>query len=307
MGDDSVMDHVELIGVPFDGYGRAGNQAAASEALRVAGLASAFGSLQVTDRGDLELPAPDPGRGAATSLMNEAALLAMVERVGDAVTRAMEVGHFPVVHGGDCTTLLGTIPALRRTASVGLFFLDGHEDTMPLDVSEDGEAANAEIGLLLGLTGRLLSGPLATRVGVLPRQELAVLGPRDVAWRQRFNIGSLEDHGVWFRSWRQTSARPEESAREAVRHLRAATERWWLHVDLDVLDPQWFAAQGVPGAPGEPDGLSWEALTTVLSTAVGEGGCVGWSVAIYDPEQDPSRADAHRIIRLVNDVASVIT
>jgi hypothetical protein len=88
------MDHVELIGVPFDGYGRTGHQAAASEALRVAGLASAFGSLEVTDRGDLELPAPDPSRGAVTSLMNEIALLAMVERVGEAVTRAVQNGHF---------------------------------------------------------------------------------------------------------------------------------------------------------------------------------------------------------------------
>jgi len=70
--------------------GRTGNQAAASEALREAGLASALGSLEVTDRGDLELPAPEPSCGAATSLMNEAALLAMVERVGEAVTRAVD-------------------------------------------------------------------------------------------------------------------------------------------------------------------------------------------------------------------------
>ena len=301
------MDHVELIGVPFDGWGRTGNQAAASEALRVAGLGSAFGSLEVTDRGDLELPAPEPSRGAATSLVNEAALLVMVESVGEAVRRAVDNGHFPVVHGGDCTTLLGTIPALRRTAPVGLLFVDGHEDTMPLDVSEDGEAANTEIGLLLGLTGRLLKGPLAGSGGVLHRQDVAVLGPRDVAWRRRFNVGSLEDHGVWFRGWQQTSARPEESAREAVRHLRAAAERWWLHLDLDVLDPEVFAAQGVPGDPGEPGGLGWEALTAVLTTAVGAGGCLGWSVAIYDPEQDPSRADADRIVRLVNEVASALT
>lgn len=39
---------------------------------------------------------------------------------------------------------------------MALLFVDGHEDTMPLDVSEDGEAANTEIGLLLELTGRLL-------------------------------------------------------------------------------------------------------------------------------------------------------
>ena len=38
---------------------------------------------------------------------------------------------------------------------------------MPLDVSEGGEAANTEIGLLLGLTGRLLTGPLGDRLPAL--------------------------------------------------------------------------------------------------------------------------------------------
>ena len=297
----------ELIGVPFDGYGRRGNQAAASGALRAAGLAASFGSQQVTDRGDLVLPSPDPSRGDRTSLINEAALLAMVESVGRAAVRAVEDGRFPVVYGGDCTTLLGTIPALiRGTGPVGLLFVDGHEDTMPLDVSEDGEAANTEIGLLLGLTGRLLKGPLADGLGVLDKHDIAVLGPRDEAWRRRFNVGSLQDHGVWFRDWQQTSARPEENARDAVQHLRATAERWWLHVDLDVLDPAEFAAQGVPGDPDEPNGLSWDALTSVLTTAVSQGGSIGWSVAIYDPEQDPTRADAERIVRLVHDVASVV-
>jgi arginase len=307
VGEDAWVGGVELIGVPFDGYGRPGNQAAASGVLRAAGLARAFGSQEVIDRGDLELPAPDQSRGEATSLVNQTALLAMVDRVGETVTRAVENGRFPFVHGGDCTTLLGTIPALHRTSgSVGLLFVDGHEDTMPLDVSEDGEAANTEIGLLLGLTGRLLKGPLADRRGVLDRHHIAVLGPRDEVWRQRFNVGSLRDHGVWFRDWLQTSARPEENARNAVHHLRAAAQRWWLHVDLDVLDPEEFAAQGVPGESDEPNGLSWDALTRLLTTAVGQGGCIGWSVAIYDPEQDPSRGEAGRIVRLVTDVASVM-
>jgi arginase len=298
---------VELIGVPFDGYGRPGNQAAASGVLRTAGLAEAFGTRQVIDRGDLSLPAPDQRRGEATSLVNEAALLAMVEGLGENVARVVAEDRFPLVHGGDCTTLLGTIPALHRAGEpVGLLFVDGHEDTMPLDASEDGEAANTEIGLLLGLTGRLLKGPLADRVGVLDRDRLAVLGPRDQLWRQRFNVGSLRDHGVWFRDWLQMTADPEGNARDAVQHLRAAAERWWLHVDLDVLDPEEFAAQGVPGGADEPNGLSWDALTRLLTTAVSQGGCIGWSVTIYDPEQDPSRADAARIVKLVGHVAPVI-
>ena len=300
------MAVVELLGVPFDGYGRPGHQAAAAAVLREAGLLTSFSAHQVVRNEDLSLPEPDPRRGATTSLINEAALVSMVDRVGECASRAASLNRFPFVYGGDCTTLLGTIPALGATAPVGLLFIDGHEDTMPLDVSEDGEAANTEIGLLLGLTGRLLSGPLDRRLPALDPDRLAVLGPRDERWRRRFNVGSLRDVGVWFRDWQQTSADPVGEAREAVRHLKHTTGRWWLHVDLDVLDPEEFAAQGVPGGVDEPGGLTWQALTALLTTAVGEGGCVGWSLAIYDPDQDPSRSDAERIVQLVAEVATVV-
>ena len=148
--------------------------------LRQAGLVRALDPHPVVEGDDLLLPAGDPGRGADTSLINEAALLAMTDQVGQRVATAIAERRFPLLYGGDCTSLLGSIPELRRSGRLGLLFVDGHEDTMPLDVSEDGEAANTELGLLLGLTGRLMTGPLARTVGTLRRDEVALLGPRDV-------------------------------------------------------------------------------------------------------------------------------
>jgi arginase len=296
------MARIELIGVPFDGYGRPGNQARASAVLREAGIAEAFTGHDVHDGGDLDIPAGRPERGAATSLVNEAALVAMTDAVETRVRAALSEGRTPVLYGGDCTTLLGSVPAFGG----GLLFVDGHEDTMPLDVSEDGEAANTEIGLLLGLTGRLLAGPLAARVGALRREELAVLGPRDVAWRRQFNVGTLRDAGVWFRDWEETAAAPAQQARTAVAHLKQGSDRWWLHVDLDVLDPVEFPPQGVPGGADEPHGLTRTQLSGLVTAAVAAGGCVGWSVAIYDPDQDPDRSSAADVVALVRAVAAAL-
>ena len=68
------MADIELIGVPFDGYGRSGHQARAAAALRDAGLRDAFDHHHVIDDDDLALPDPDPSRGTSTSLINERAL-----------------------------------------------------------------------------------------------------------------------------------------------------------------------------------------------------------------------------------------
>ncbi|ONM49688.1 arginase family protein [Nocardia donostiensis] len=297
---------VEHVAVPFDGYGRAGHQAAAAAALREAGLDDALAAYEVVDPGVMVLPAGDPARGAQTSLLNEPALLAMTEQVGARVTAAVAGGRFPLVYGADCSTLLGTVSALRAEGPVGVLFVDGHEDTMPLDVSEDGEAANAEIGLLLGLTGRVLHGRLRERLPALDREELAMLGPRDGVWRQRFNVASLRDGGVWLRGWQEVAAAPVELAGSAVEHLKQSARRWWLHVDLDVLDPEEFPAQGLPDVADEPNGVTWDQLTRVLTTAVACGGCLGWSLVIYDPDQDPDRSCAHRIVRLVADVIAAL-
>ncbi len=300
------MVDFEVIGVPFDGYGRPGNQARAAGALRTAGLVAALGDGTV-DGGDIPLPPPDPGRGPDTSLLNEPGLIAMTDGLRQQVGGALAAGRFPVVVGGDCSALLGMVAGLRAVVpSAGLVFVDGHEDTMPLDVSEDGEAANTEIGLLLGLTGRLLRGPLVGALPVLGADELAVLGPRDAAWRARFNVGSLRDHGVWLRSLDELVPDLAGQARTAVAHLGGPSQSWWLHVDLDVLDPVDFSAQGLPGSDDIPGGLSWTQLTDLLRVAVRTGGCLGWSLVIYDPDQDPDGSAARRIIELVGAVAAEI-
>ena len=200
--------------------------------------------------------------------------------------------------------LLGIVTGLRdHVGDVGLVFIDGHEDTMPLDVSEDGEAANTEIGLLLGLTGRLLTGELGDR---LPALRARTAGdPRPAGRRvapavQRRHARRFRGvDGPARRSRRQPSGHRAACDRAAV----GSGRRWWLHIDLDVLDPAEFRAQGLPDVDDEPGGLTWDQLTDlVMALFTGPGSCVGGSLAIYDPDQDPDGAGAAQIVEFVRNV-----
>ncbi|MGZ5365459.1 MAG: arginase family protein [Mycobacterium sp.] len=302
------MADIELIGVPFDGYGRTGNQARAAQVLHNAGLADAFDHHHVTDH-NLELPEPDPARGASTTLLNEPALLAMTDALNIRVGEAVAAGRFPVVYGGDCSSLFGIVTGLRdHVGNIGLVFVDGHEDTMPLDVSEDGEAANTEIGLLLGLTGQHLAGDLGDRLPALRREQLVVLGPRDDAWRRRFNVGALADSGVWVAPLAEVADDPVGAGRAAIAELAGHVDRWWLHIDLDVLDPVEFPAQGLPDVEDEPGGLTWDQLTDLVVSLFGSSAhCVGASLAIYDPDQDQDHRGAAKIIEFVRNALARTT
>jgi arginase len=238
--------------------------------------------------------------------MNEAALLAMVEAVHGRVKEAIVADRFPVLYGGECSVLLGAVGGLGAAVSrPGLVFIDGHEDTTPLDVSVDGEAANMELGLLLGITGQLAPAALRRLLPSLEPAALAVLGPRDRELRREGNVASLADRGVHLRPYDAVAAEPAEVAREAVEHVRKTTPRWWLHTDLDVIAQDIFTAGRVPGDEDEEGGLDWAQLTELTASALACGGCAGWSIAIYDPELDDDGSQAGRIVEFVTAAAAV--
>jgi arginase len=199
------------------------------------------------------------------------------------------------------------VPALRDSAGrAGLVSFDGHEDTTSLDSSPDGEAANMEIGLLLGLTGQLAPASLRHRLPALEPGALALLGMRDEGLRLQLNVASLAARGVLLRTAEEVAAAPAASGSAAAARASAHSDGWWLHLDVDVLAQAELASQRVPGDEDAPGGLTWPQLTGALSAALAVGGCRGWSIAIYDPDQDRGGGDARRIVQLVRELLPLL-
>ena len=293
---------IDMIGVPFDGMGRSPGQAGAPEALRAAGLSAVFGPGTVMEP-DLVLPGPLPQRAAGSGLLNQRALLQMAGALHRRVRASLSAGRFPFVYGADCSVLLAAVPAVRDVAGrAGLLFVDGHEDATPMDLSASGEAANMEIALLLGLTGERAPQPLRGWLPALAPGAIAMLGPRDHLFRQAANVPTVADR-VWLRSADEVATDPPGYVRMAIEHVMAQAPRWWLHIDLDVLARSDFAACGAPGEVSLAGGLTWQQLTETTTLALQSGGCAGWSMSVYNPDLDPDRSAARRIVEFVAQVA----
>ena len=259
-------------------------------ALLAEGLRERLGARHA---GSIEPPAFDPKRDSATGLLNPMALVGYSRRLADGVSELLAAGEFPLVLGGDCSIVLGALLALRRTSRPGLLFIDGQADFYQPEAEPKGEAASMDLALATGRGPALVTN--LEGLGPLVRDEdVAVLGFRDAEDAAEHGSQPLPAsiRAIPLHEFRRLGA--ERAAQSALAQLTrtGGPERFWIHLDADVLDDAVMPAVDYR----MPGGLSWEELTIALAAAVATPGAAGLEVCIYNPKLDPSRAAAKGLV-----------
>ncbi|MGH6735911.1 MAG: arginase family protein [Methyloceanibacter sp.] len=262
----------------------------APEVLLKLGLARALNARP--DR-RVEPPEYDPVRDAVTQMLNPRGLAEYSPRLADAVGAVLDKGEFPVVLGGDCSILLGCTLALRRRGRYGLLFLDGHADFYQPEASPTGEAADMDLGLVSG------RGPdavvnLEGRKPYARDEDIVVFGQRDAAMTFKHGSRDVRATGMTVLDLIDVrKAGAKTAAAAAVAKLTAVGSLgFWIHLDVDVLDDAIMPAVDYRMT----DGLDFDELVAVLQTATGTGRAVGLDITIFNPNLDPDRTVARRLV-----------
>src|SRR5690606_21207008 len=194
--------------------------AKAPGALRDHGLVA---MLRARDAGCLTPPRYDPtGWRPGDGVCQAPQIAGYSVRLADRIGAMLDAGEFPVVLGGDCSLLLGAAVAANRRAEeagarIGLVFVDGHSDFRhPGNAQYVGAAAGEDLALVIGIRGHdeYRMDLQAAGIAVRPVPELRAEG----------------------------AARTARWAREQLADCMA----YWLHVDVDVLDPAVMPAVDAP-------------------------------------------------------------
>lgn len=263
----------------------------APEALREAGL-----NRRLVDAGAVELGTVLAGRYVADPdlpagrLRNQEAILDHSQRLAIRIEQAVAAGHSPLVIGGDCSLLIATGLALSRRDRHGLVHIDGHTDFRhPGNSTSCASLAGEDLAAAVGMHWPSVADIDGMAPYIAP-QDVVHIGCRDddeqldeVRDVVASVITAAELHDLG----------PRVAAQRALDVVsRPGVTGYWLHIDVDVLDPNFMPAVDSPSTGG----MSPDELTTLLATLA--PGALGAEVACFDPDVDPDGEYA----RLLSDI-----
>ena len=285
----AIIDAPSNLGLKLPSHGREPGVRYMPAVLREHGL---FTRLQAEDSGTILPPPYADFVDSETNVRNAHAVRDYSLKLAEGIRQLLDGAFFPIVLGGDCSILLGSALALRRKGCFGLLFIDGHTDLLTPESSETGGVAGMDLALVTGTGPRLLTSIDDLTPYIRPI-DVALLGYRWPDPTSQSVALPVEP----------MTALPLEVIRRYGAHYAAAKalehfeqRSFWLHVDVDVLNPVWMPAVDSP----DPGGMNPDELLIIVRSAIQSLRCIGMEITIYDPTLDPARHGARLIVDLLS-------
>jgi arginase len=130
-----------------------------------------------------------PERDKETLLLNANPIRTFSLQLATSVRNVLDDNRFPVVLGGDCSILIGTLLSLRRSGRYGLFFIDGHADFYQPQASTTGEVADMDLAIVSGRGPDILTN-IDNLKPLVRDEDVVVFGYRDA--EQSASYGSQD-------------------------------------------------------------------------------------------------------------------
>ncbi len=286
---------IVVLGAPTSAAAMSAGHEKAPQALRQAGLIEKLQAIgySVTDMGDdpVETYQPDEESPRARNL---ARVVASLETLKPRVEAAVKTGGLALILSGDCSSALATVAGVRRYyRGASIVYMDSDAD---LNVP-----ATSPSGCVDGMVVAHLTGRGAAEMVRFWSEPPLVRDP-DVAL---FGVSRLDapEEGVLsqtaIRCFRAADVRKmgtPTAAEMAIERIHGGKNELVLHLDVDVISSEDFAATDLPGSR---DGLRLDEVREALMVMAKQPRLVALEIAAYNPERDSDGRGAKLIVELI--------
>jgi arginase len=272
-----------VIGAP-SGAGACGvGQEQAPAALRAAGLVEALGGAgwHVEDLGDSRVVPWRPDR-ARPQAQNLEAVVDVVRTTATRVADALREGDRTLlVLGGDCTVGIGTIAGISATLDdIAVVYFDLHSDLNTPASATDGALDWMALGHMLGIDGAepmLVAAP--HKVPLLEPGQV-VLFAQSRSHATRFERGETDRLELARIALEDVRSDPEATARQALELVAARSDRYVIHLDVDVVD---FTDAPLSEHPSRNTGLKLDHMLSALTILASGSGLAAITLTELNP------------------------
>lgn len=274
---------LSVIGVP-SGAGACGvGQEQTPAAMRGAGLIELLDGegFEVSDLGDSPIVPwrPDRIRPHAQNLEDVVDVVrSTASRVADALRdREPTV----LVLGGDCTVGIGTIAgAQSAVGDVALAYFDLHSDLNTPASARDGALDWMALAHMLAIEGSEPTLTAAAGQAPLLDASQVVLFAHSQSDATRFERSAIERLGLARVALEDVRSDPQATARRTLEHLASRSDRYVIHLDVDVVD---FTDAPLSEHPSRNTGLKLDDMLTALRILASAPGLVAITLAELNP------------------------
>ena len=188
-------------------------------------------------------------------------------------------GERPVSIAGDCCTTIGVLAGLQRAGiHPQLLWLDAHGDFNTYETSSSGFIGGMPLAMIVGRGDQTLVR--AAGLTPLPETDVTLADARDLDAEES---KAVQTSGV--RDVTNVEALPEQSATAAL----------YVHLDVDVLDPQDAPAM----LYSAPRGPSLAKLRAMLQALAQTQNLVAVSITVWDFAQDVEKKTERACMQLL--------
>jgi len=293
------LNKIAILGAPSSAAAFLPGSEKAPAALRAAGLVERLQSIgyEVNDLGDCapRLFADDEEHKRSRNVPE---IIAALTDLKPRAELAIKSGALLLVLGGDCTQIIAMLAGARRYyKQLGLLWVDRDADLNTPASTPSGRLDGMGLAGILGRGAPELvrfwgEPPLVREPDTLIFGLVRVDPPE-----QEFLMRSPMRHG--YAADIQLKG-AEKSAQDALTHLHADAREYMVHLDVDVIAQEDFAATNVP----DSGGLSLADVRIALTEFAKQKHLLALDVAQYNPDRDADGSAARKLVDLLADVLS---